>query len=40
MDTADGEQRRGPLYTADVRRVGCKHVLDRNNWPLTIMLGR
>ena len=27
MDTAEGEQRREPQDTAEVRRVGCKHLL-------------
>jgi hypothetical protein len=27
MDAAEGEQRREPQDTAEVRRVGCKHLL-------------
>jgi hypothetical protein len=29
MDTAGGEQRRKPMDTAEVRRVGCKHKLGQ-----------
>jgi hypothetical protein len=35
MDTAEGEQRRKPMDTAEVRRVGCKHSLA-NTQPMQL----